>query len=129
MRSYAKSRRSGGWQTGCAQYRARQDRPDSTIPVQRDGSPPSLHVKQALQIVPLDCRAKRVSEPAADRIEDLPRTLGIDLVRHLDGISEIRPGRCARAAERIAVEIVRPGPLLAFALIATHCLLQLVHHV
>src|SRR5690606_19650719 len=69
------------------------------------------------------------SETAADRLKDLPRPLGVDLVGHLDRIAEIRPCGRPRPAERIAAERILPHAGHAFALIALHGLLHLVHHV
>src|SRR5690606_1415237 len=72
----------------------------------------------------------RVAQPAADLFKNLPRALGVDLVRHLHRAAEIRSGRGARTPQRVAVRALLARPLLTRAILAfaLHGL-KLLHHV
>src|SRR5690606_18514852 len=88
------------------------------------------HLEQAFEVVALDLRAKRISQAAANLIQDFAGALGVDFIRNLDRVAEVGARRGAGAAQRITVGAARALALLAaFALLALHRLLHLVHHV
>ena len=53
---------------------------------------------QALEIIELDDRPRRVAEPAAQLVQHFARPLNVDLVRNLDREAEVGAVRCGRAA-------------------------------
>src|SRR5690606_4349748 len=69
-------------------------------------------------------------QPAADLFEDLPRPLGVDLVRNLHRATKVRSSRGAGAPKRVAVGVLLASALFAAAILALafHGL-QLLHHV